>query len=114
MLQSAESSGVALHHPCWNSHHGGSVRNRMNHHRAGPYFHVIAQTDVSQYRSPGPDHDAVAQRGMAFPALVAGAAQGHALVQEHVIANLGRLADHHAQTMIDEQTLADLRPRVDL
>ncbi len=46
---------------------------------------------------------------MALPALVARAAQRYTLVEEHVIADFGRLADHHAQAVIDEQALADLR-----
>ena len=41
-------------------------------------------------------------------------AERHALIEAHVVADLGRLADHHARGVIDEEVLADLRPRIDV
>ncbi len=51
---------------------------------------------------------------VALAALEPGAAQGHPLVERHPVADLGRLADHHAGAVVDEELLADLRRRVDL
>jgi hypothetical protein len=44
----------------------------------------------------------------------AGAAQGHALVDRHVVAHLGRLTDHDPHPMIDEQPPPDPGSRMDL
>jgi hypothetical protein len=52
---------------------------------------------------------------MALGALVErGAAQRHALVDGAAVADLGRLADHHAHGMVEEHALADLGGRMDL
>jgi hypothetical protein len=51
---------------------------------------------------------------VALAAGEAGAAEGHALVDRHVVAHLGRFADHHARAVVDEQPAADLGGRVDL
>ena len=51
---------------------------------------------------------------MALAALEAGAAERHPLVQRHTPADLGRLADHHARAVVDEELGPDSRRRVDL
>ena len=51
---------------------------------------------------------------MALALLFSGSAEGHALVQNHVVADDGCLTDHHAVAVIDEKVLADLSPRMDL
>ena len=39
------------------------------------------------------------------------AAERDALIDRHVVADLGGLADHHAHAVIDEEAPADLRAR---
>jgi hypothetical protein len=51
---------------------------------------------------------------VALAALESGAAQRHALVERHPVADLGRLPDHHSGPMVDEEVGADLGPRMDL
>ena len=46
--------------------------------------------------------------------LFARTSQGHALVQQTLIAHHGGFANHHAHAVVDEHPLADARPRVDL
>ena len=41
-------------------------------------------------------------------------AQGHALVQRHVVADDRRLSDHHTRAVVDGEVLANLCPRVDV
>src|SRR5215470_14486216 len=41
-------------------------------------------------------------------------AQRDLVIQHHVGADLGRLADHHAGAMVDEEALADAGARMDL
>ncbi|MNF70427.1 hypothetical protein D3C84_523360 [compost metagenome] len=44
----------------------------------------------------------------------AGAAQGHALINSDVVADLGGFTDDDAHAMVDEETSTDLGPRMDL
>src|SRR3546814_19240390 len=43
-----------------------------------------------------------------------GAAERDALIDRDIVADLGGLADHDAETMIDEEVPADLRARMDV
>jgi hypothetical protein len=49
---------------------------------------------------------------MALLALETGAAERHALVQGHVVADLRRLADHDPHAVVDEHAGPDARARV--
>jgi hypothetical protein len=51
---------------------------------------------------------------MTFALLHRSAAEGHPVVEHHVVADLGGLADHHTHAVIDEEPPADPRARVDL
>ena len=51
---------------------------------------------------------------MALAGVLAGAAEGHAVVDGAVVADLRRLAEDDAHAVVDEQALADLRAGVDL
>ena len=46
--------------------------------------------------------------------ILAGAAQGNAVIDRAVIADLGRFAKHNAHAMVNEQPVADLGTGVDL
>jgi hypothetical protein len=50
---------------------------------------------------------------MALYLLPAGAAEGYALIQDNIIANLGGLANDHAHTVVDKEPLANFSTRVD-
>ena len=67
-----------------------------------------------QQLGAGAHHDVVADGRVALAALEAGPTQRDALVERHVVADLGGLADHHAGAVVDEQRLADLGRRMDL
>ena len=51
---------------------------------------------------------------MAFAGVLAGAAQGDALVEEHVVADDGGFADDDARAVVDDQAASDRRAGVDL
>ena len=46
--------------------------------------------------------------------LLAGSAQRHALIQQHVVADFGGFADHDAHAVVDEAASSDVRARMDL
>ena len=64
--------------------------------------------------APAPTTTLFPSVGWRFVALGAGAAQGHALVEVAVVADLRRLADDDAHAVVDEEALADLGAGVDL
>ena len=57
---------------------------------------------------------AVLDGRVALPAVASAATECHAVVQHDVIADLGRLADHDAHAVVDEETASDGRAGVDL
>ncbi len=94
--------------------HGGVVRHRVDHHRAGADLGVVADGDVAEDLRAGADHDVVADGGVALAALFARAAQRDALVEQNVVADLGGLADHHAHAVVDEAAPSDHGAGMDL
>ncbi|MNJ59958.1 hypothetical protein D3C77_556650 [compost metagenome] len=51
---------------------------------------------------------------MAFALIPASAAEGHALINSHVITNLGGFTDDDTHAMVDKETTTDLGPRMNL
>src|SRR5271165_2143206 len=96
------------------AHYGGVIRNITQHHRAGTDAAVLANYDVAQHLRARADNDIVADCRMALAALLAGAAQGHALIQRHIITDDRSLANNHAHSVIDEEPAADLRAGMNL
>jgi hypothetical protein len=90
-------------------------------HRIGADARTAAHGHGAQHLSAGADDHAVFQRRMALLIALAfaidarrHAAEGHAMVERDVIADLAGLADHHAHAVVDEEPPADLGARVDL
>ena len=86
----------------------------MHNHAARPNARTIADQDIAQHLGARTHYDMIAHRRMAFATFFTGAAQGHALIQQHIVANLGGLTDHHSHTMVDEKPASDLSARMDL
>ena len=81
----------------------GSPRVRRRSSRPSPT--LIGPSSLA----PEPDDHVVAHGRMALAALEAGAAERHALVERHVVADLGGLADHHAGPVVDERAPRPMR-----
>ena len=64
--------------------------------------------------APAADQHVVADGGMALAVVLAGAAQGDAVVDQAVVADLGGLADDDAHAVVDDQAAADRGAGVDL
>jgi hypothetical protein len=54
----------------------------------------------------------VLNSGVSFAALLASAAQCHALVERHPVANNRRFANHNAHAVVDAKAMPNLRTRV--
>src|SRR5437879_13259099 len=89
-------------------------RHRGHQHRAGAHAAMTANCHRSQYRRAAEDRHRILDRRVAFDRLRRGAAERNSLVERHVIANLARLADHHAHAVIDKKAPADFRSGMNL
>ena len=72
------------------------LRHGPKHHRSGGDDDAVPDRNVAQHRGARRHQDAAAQLWVPVPALFAVAAQSHALHDDDVVAQLGRLANHHA------------------
>ena len=72
---------------------------------------AMADFDVAEDLRPCADQHAVADLGMAIAGLLAGAAEGDALQDRHVVLDHRRLADDQAGGVVEEDALADPRRR---
>jgi hypothetical protein len=78
---------------------------------------------ATQHRGVGIDHHSVLDRRMTLRAshemplrigLKRERSEGHALIELHAATDLARLSDHHTGAVVDEEMVADRRPRMDV
>ena len=100
------------HHPGGDAHGGGLRRYFAEHHRVGRDAGIVPYFEGAQHFGSGGHHHIVPQGGVALAVVLAGAPQGDPVVEQAVVADLGRLADDDAHAVVDEQALADLRAGV--
>ena len=91
------------------AHHGGVGRHVVDDDRVGADLGARAHDDRAEQLGAGTDHDLVPDGRVALAAREAGAAERDAPGHRHVVAHLGRLADHHAGSVVDEQPAPDAR-----
>jgi hypothetical protein len=89
-------------------------RHVLDHHGVGTDLRVSPDGHRPEQLGARADRDVVVEGRVALASREPGAAQRHALVERHPVADLGGLRDHHSGAVIDEEVLADLRRRVDL
>ena len=94
---------------------GGAVGGQVaEHDAAGTDAGIVADVDRAEDFGARTDQDIVAKGGVPLAGILAGAAEGHAVVDGAVVADLSGLAEHDAHAVVDEQTLADGGTGVDL
>jgi hypothetical protein len=103
-----------------NAHRGLAGRNVAGDHRVGADPGALAHRDRAQDLRAGADDDIRLQRRMPLDVHLRpridrrrDTAQRHTLVKCHVVADLGRLADHHPEAVVDDEAPADGRPGMD-
>src|SRR3546814_19933107 len=84
--------------PPRNTHHRGTGRHSLGHHRIGADFRPRPHGERPEHLGAGTDHYAVLPGRVALAFVPTGAAEGHALVQPHVIADTGRFTAANPQT----------------
>lgn len=75
---------------------------------------MVFDYDVSQNAGSSADHHMAADRWMPFSGPRAYPAQGHTLIDEHIVAQFAGLADYNTHSVIYEQPLANDCTRMDL
>src|SRR5690554_3897645 len=102
------------HHPARHAHHRRMGRDLAKHHGARSDPGTLSHREGAEYLGPSRYDHVVADGGMAFPSLLAGSSQHDPLVEGDVLTDLGRLADHHTHTVVDEEPFTQAGARVDL
>ncbi|MNK96625.1 hypothetical protein D3C87_1169150 [compost metagenome] len=100
--------------PPRNTHHSGTRRHFLGHDGIGTHLGPGTDSERAQHLRARPDHDAITQGRVTLALVPAGAAQGHALINSHVIADFGGFTDNDAHAMVNEETTTDLGTRMDL
>ena len=90
---------------------GGDV---VNDDGVGADLRAVANRDRSEHLGSGTDGDVVLERRVSLAGGKAGTAERDALVERHVVADLGRLTDHDAHPVVDEEAVTDARRRMNL
>ena len=83
--------------------HGRVGRHVVDDHAVGADLRAVADRDRPEQLGARADRDVVLDGRVALAGREAGAAERHALVERDVVADLGRLADHHAHAVVDEE-----------
>ena len=86
--------------------------DRFNHHGTGANPCPITNGDGSQDRGVGAYDDTISEGRVAFLLFEGGAAQDNAFIDETVLADLARLADHDSHSVVDKDSSSDLCPGV--
>ncbi len=86
----------------------------MDHDGVGADFGVMTNRDRAQQLRARTDRDTVLHGGMTFAGGKAGTAQGHTLIDRHILSHRGRLSDDHTHAVVDEQSGPDIGGGMDL
>ena len=91
---------------------GGVGRDLLQNDGVRADAAVVADGERAEHLRTRRDQHVVADGRVALAGVLAGAAEGDAVVDGAVVADLGGLADDDAHAVVDEQALADLRTGV--
>jgi hypothetical protein len=83
-------------------------RHILDDHGAATDARAVADRDRPQDLRADADDDIIAQRRVALPTALACASKRHILVQDDVVPDDCRLADHDTHAVVDEKASADL------
>lgn len=86
----------------------------VDHEGVGPDLGMVADTNRAEQNGVRSDEDVMPDVGVPPPAVLSRTAQCYVVEHHAVVADRGRLANHHPGSVVEEEPSADLRPRVDL
>ena len=97
-----------------NADDGGTGRHFTRDHGIGADLGAGTDGERAENLGAGTDDDTIAEGRVALAGVPGGAAEGDAVIEGHVIADQGGLADHDAHAVVDEEAATDGGTRVDL
>ncbi len=112
--QRRRSRDVLVDHTTGQAYNGRTGRHVLHDYGSGPHASMRSDVDGAEDLPPGSDNNTIAEGWVALLPLEAGSAQRHALVQHHVVADLGGFADHDTHAVIDDESSPDRGTGVDL
>ena len=110
------TDALPLHHDnaSWDADHGGMCGNGSQDDRARTDLGMVAHRERAKYFRARCHDDVVAERRMSLSFFFARSAEGHPLVERDVSPDLRRLTDDNTCPVVDKESLADGRSRMDL
>ena len=112
MLQWIYPHTRSIDHTTRHTHHRAIGRHIPQNHGTSPNAHIFANIQIAEHLSPSSHHHVVTQGGVALAAFLARAPQGHALVNQAIVAHNRRFTNHNAHAVIDKHALPDRCARV--
>jgi hypothetical protein len=91
----------------WDSDDGAGGWDVLEHDGPCPDHGVVSDTDIAEDLGPCADHHVLFDGWVTLAGLLAGTAEGDALVDGDIVADLSGLTDNDSHTMIDEDAFAD-------
>jgi hypothetical protein len=97
-----------------NTHHNRMVIDTSHEDRIGADARITTYEHRTKDLGSGSNSHTIADGGVTLTGLKACATQSHTVVNGHVRAHNCGFTDDHPSTVVDEQALTDLGPRMDL
>ena len=113
MVKHAQCAFLLAYDSTRDANYGRVIRNGFHDHRTCPDLDAIADLDSAENLGSRADHNVIANRRMAFAALVARATKRDSLINQNIIANFRRLTNYYTHPVINKKTVADFSAGVD-
>ena len=94
-------------HPARDTDHRRPFRHFLGNHRIGADLGILVHRKRPQHLGSRTNHHTVFQGRVALALAPAGATQGNAVIQGHVITDFCGFTDHHTHAVIDKETTAN-------
>ena len=105
---------IGFHEPSGHPDNGGTGGDVFYDYGSGSNFRPGSYGNCSENSAIGTHYNPASQGGMAFLLLQGGSTKDHPRVDQAIVSNLGRLADHHPHSVVDEEAAPNCRPGMDL
>ena len=104
---------IRFYNPSRHSYNGSTRGDMPYDHGTRTNSSPVSYDGWSENNTVGTHHNSVSQGGMALLLLQGRPAKDDPFIDQTVVSNLGRLADHHPHSVIDEEASADGRSGMD-
>ena len=91
-----------------------SWRDITGNQAVRPDLRALPHGYGTKYSGARTDHDAIADRRMAFTSILGSRSERYIVIEHHLVTNDRSLSDHYSHAVVDEESPADPSPRMDL